>query len=58
VKEAQAKSTAKTTSHPPIQTAQNLKKVTLAAHGLEEPCASFPDFCDNRQFHVIILKNF
>ncbi len=19
----------------------------------EEPCASFPDFCDNRQFHVI-----
>jgi len=22
-------------------------------HGLEEPCASFPDFCDNRQFHVI-----
>jgi len=26
---------------------------TLAAHGLEEPCASFPDFCDNRQFHVI-----
>jgi len=26
---------------------------TLAARGLEEPCASFPDFCDNRQFHVI-----
>ncbi len=26
---------------------------TLAAHGLEEPCASFPDFCNNRQFHVI-----
>ncbi len=25
---------------------------TLAARGLEEPCASFPDFCDNRQFHV------
>jgi len=21
---------------------------TLAARGLEEPCASFPDFCDNR----------
>ena len=21
--------------------------------GLEEPCASFPDFCNNRQFHVI-----
>jgi len=26
---------------------------TLAARGLEEPCASFPDFCDNCQFHVI-----
>ncbi len=26
---------------------------TLAARGLEEPCVSFPDFCDNRQFHVI-----
>ncbi len=26
---------------------------TLAVRGLEEPCASFPDFCDNRQFHVI-----
>ena len=25
----------------------------LAARGLEEPCASFPDFCNNRQFHVI-----
>ncbi len=27
---------------------------TLAARGLEleEPCASFPDFCDNHQFHV------
>jgi len=23
--------------------------------GLEEPCASFPDFCDNRQFHVITM---
>jgi hypothetical protein len=29
------------------------EKKTLAARGLEEPCASFPDFCDNRQFHVI-----
>ncbi len=28
-------------------------QVTLAARGLEEPCASFPDFCDNRQFPVI-----
>ncbi len=26
---------------------------TLAARGLDEPCASFPDFCDNRHFHVI-----
>ena len=26
---------------------------TLAASGLEEPCASYPDFCDNCQFHVI-----
>ena len=26
---------------------------TLAARRLEEPCASFPDFCDNPQFHVI-----
>ena len=26
---------------------------TLAVHGLEKPCASVPDFCDNRQFHVI-----
>ena len=26
---------------------------TLAARGLEEPCASFPDFCNNRQFPVI-----
>ena len=26
---------------------------TLAARGLEVPCASFPDFCDNPQFHVI-----
>ena len=26
---------------------------TLTARGLEEPCASFPDFCDNHQFHVI-----
>jgi hypothetical protein len=26
---------------------------TLAARGLEEPCASFPDFCDNHQFHII-----
>jgi hypothetical protein len=26
---------------------------TLAARGLEEPCASFPDFCNNHQFHVI-----
>ena len=26
---------------------------TLAGRGLEEHCASFPDFCDNRQFHVI-----
>jgi hypothetical protein len=31
---------------------------TLAARGLEEPCASFSDFCNNRQFHVIISKNF
>ena len=30
-----------------------IKINTLAARGLEEPCASFPDFCDNRQFHVI-----
>jgi len=28
-------------------------RFTLAACGLKEPCASFPDFCDNRQFHVI-----
>jgi len=27
--------------------------LTLAVCGLGEPCASFPDFCDNRQFHVI-----
>jgi len=27
--------------------------LTLAARVLEEPCASFPDFCENRQFHVI-----
>ena len=27
--------------------------ITLAARGLEEPCLSFPDFCDNCQFHVI-----
>jgi len=27
--------------------------ITLAARGLEEPCSSFPDFCNNRQFHVI-----
>ena len=27
--------------------------LTLAARGLEEPCASFPDFCDNHQFHII-----
>ena len=27
--------------------------LTLAARGLEEPCASFPDFCNNHQFHVI-----
>jgi hypothetical protein len=33
-------------------------KQTLAVSGLEEPCASFPDFCDNRQFHDIISKNF
>ena len=26
--------------------------VTLAARGLEEPCASFPGFCNNRQFPV------
>ena len=26
---------------------------TLAVRGLEEHCASFPDFCDNYQFHVI-----
>jgi len=26
---------------------------TLAALGLEEPCASFPDLCNNRQFPVI-----
>ena len=34
---------------------EDTKKVrhTLAARGLEEPCASFPDFCDNCQFHVI-----
>ena len=25
---------------------------TLAARGLEEPCVSFPDFCNNRQFPV------
>ena len=25
----------------------------LAARGLEEPCASFPDFFDYHQFHVI-----
>ena len=25
----------------------------LAARGLEEPCASFPDFCNNCQFPVI-----
>ncbi len=31
---------------------------TLAARGLEEHCVSFPDICDNRQFHVIISKNF
>jgi len=30
-----------------------LEAKTLAAHGMEEPCAGFPDFCDNRQFHVI-----
>jgi hypothetical protein len=29
------------------------KEITLATRGLEEPCASFPDFCDNRQFPVI-----
>ena len=29
---------------------------TLAARGLEEPCASFPDFWDNRQFHVIEVE--
>ena len=29
------------------------KTNTLAARGLEE-CASFPDFCDNRQFHDVI----
>jgi hypothetical protein len=33
-------------------------KNTLAACGLEEPCASFPDFCVNRRFHVVISKNF
>jgi len=26
---------------------------TLATRGLEEPFVSFPDFCDNHQFHVI-----
>jgi hypothetical protein len=26
---------------------------TLAARGLEEPCVSFPDFCNNCQFPVI-----
>ena len=26
--------------------------ITLAARGLEEPCVSFPDFCDNCQFHA------
>jgi len=31
---------------------------TLAARGLEEPCASFPDFCDNRQFHVNYFEEF
>jgi hypothetical protein len=30
-----------------------IRKKTLAACGLEEPCASFPDFCNNHQFHVI-----
>jgi len=30
-----------------------LKNYTLAARGLEEPCVSFPDFCENCQFHVI-----
>ena len=29
------------------------KTNTLAARGLEE-CASFPDFCNNRQFHDVI----
>jgi len=33
-------------------------RITLAASGLEEPCGSFPDFCDNRQFHVIYLLCF
>ena len=28
-------------------------KHTLAARGLEEPCASFPDFYNNRQFPLI-----
>jgi len=30
-------------------------RITLAACGLEEPCASFPDFCDNMLFTVFPL---
>jgi len=26
---------------------------SLLVGWMEEPCASFPNFCDNRQFHVI-----
>jgi len=39
-------------------TSYNVLRITLAARGLEEPCASFPDFFNNHQFHIIILKNF
>ena len=28
----------------------------LRVHGLGEPCASFPDFCNNCQFHVIYCE--
>jgi len=34
-------------------TLEQAKCKTLAACGLEEPCASFPDFCNNCQFPFI-----